>query len=43
MPNKKQPDIPIGMEKARGRFERWRSSHTGRKPIRNRYGRWRRK
>ena len=33
MPNKKQPDIPIGMEKARGRFERWRSSHTGRKPI----------
>ena len=33
MPIKKQPDIPIGMEKARGRFERWRSSHTGRKPI----------
>jgi len=33
MPIKKQADIPVGMEKARGRFERWRNSHTGRKPI----------
>ena len=28
-----QPDIPMGMEKVHGRFERWRNSHTGRKPI----------
>jgi hypothetical protein len=28
-----QPDIPIGMEKVHGRFERWRNSHTGRKRI----------
>ena len=33
MPIKNQSDIPIGMEKARRRFERWRSSHKGRKPI----------
>jgi hypothetical protein len=25
--------IPVGMRKVRGRFERWRKSHTGRLPI----------
>ena len=33
MPIKNQSDIPIGMAKAHQRFERWRSSHKGRKPI----------
>ena len=33
MPIKNPSDIPIGMEKVHGRFERWRSSHKGRKPI----------
>ena len=33
MPIKNQSDIPIGMAKVQRRFERWRSSHKGRKPI----------
>ena len=33
MPIRKRPDIPIGMGKAHRRFEGWRNSHTGRKPI----------
>ena len=33
MPIRKRPDIPMEMEKAHRRFERWRSSHTGRRPI----------
>ena len=33
MPIKNQSDIPMLMAKAQKRFERWRSSHEGRKPI----------
>ena len=33
MPITERPDIRMGMERAHGRFERWRSSHRGRKPI----------
>ena len=33
MPITERPDIRMGMERAHRRFERWRSSHRGRKPI----------
>jgi hypothetical protein len=33
MTHKTAPDVPNGMQKICGRFERWRSSHQGRLPI----------
>jgi len=33
MARRRQPDIPLGMEKVHHRFERWRGSHRGRLPI----------
>jgi hypothetical protein len=29
----KRSEVPVGMRKVHGRFERWRKSHVGRQPI----------